>query len=441
MAYGCARCDALWVVRLASSSITRPSAMAEQSPATLFEKIWKAHLVRRLDDGRDLIFVDRHVLQETTSAVAFDGLRRAGRAVRRPDLTIATQDHIVSTEPGRNEDTNLGGRELLGLMRGNAYRNRIRHFGVEDPRQGIVHVIAPELGVALPGCILACGDSHTSTVGGLGALGIGVGTSEVEHVLATQTLALARPRAMRIRFEGIASARDLGQGPDPTGDRNGRRRRRTRLRGGVRRPGDRGAVRRRPPHHLQHVDRVGRQARPDRAGREDHRVCARPGVRAARRRLRSGRSVLAPTRQRPRSVVRPRRNDRLRRHGPAGNMGNDARRRGRRRWPRARSRPDGRCQPSRGCREGDPLHGPGARDAAGGYPGRYRVHRLVHQRPPFGSRSRRGPCARPQGRARREGPCGAGLDVGEAGRRGARACITFFGMQASSGATRDAPCA
>ncbi|WP_460452328.1 3-isopropylmalate dehydratase large subunit [Alsobacter sp. SYSU BS001988] len=187
--------------------------MGEQSPATLFEKIWKAHLVRRLDDGRDLIFVDRHVLQETTSAVAFDGLRRAGRAVRRPDLTIATQDHIVSTEPGRNEDTNLGGRELLGLMRGNAYRNRIRHFGVEDPRQGIVHVIAPELGVALPGCILACGDSHTSTVGGLGALGIGVGTSEVEHVLATQTLALARPRAMRIRFEGIAShgisAKDL----------------------------------------------------------------------------------------------------------------------------------------------------------------------------------------------------------------------------------------
>ncbi|WP_108050695.1 3-isopropylmalate dehydratase large subunit [Bosea sp. 124] len=172
------------------------------APATSFDKIWAAHLVARLDDGRDLIFVDRHVLQETTCAVAFAGLKRAGRSVAHPELTIATQDHIVSTDPGRDEDSNPGGRELLTLMRSNAYASRIRHFGVGDPRQGIVHVIAPELGFALPGSILACGDSHTSTVGGLGALGIGVGTSEVEHVLATQTLALTRPANMRVRFEG-----------------------------------------------------------------------------------------------------------------------------------------------------------------------------------------------------------------------------------------------
>ena len=177
--------------------------LSSAKPKTVFEKIWTAHLIRQLDDGRDLIFVDRHVLQETTSAVAFEGLRKAGRQVRHPELTLATQDHIISTVPGRDEDTNPAGRELLSLMRANAYQNRIRHFGVGDPHQGIVHVIAPEFGFALPGSVLACGDSHTSTVGGLGALGIGVGTSEVEHVLATQTLALTRPQTMRITYEGV----------------------------------------------------------------------------------------------------------------------------------------------------------------------------------------------------------------------------------------------
>lgn len=180
------------------------------TPRTLFDKIWDAHRIRTLEDGRDLVFVDRHVLQETTSAQAFDSLAKAGRRVPHPELTIATQDHIVSTAPGRDEETNPGGRELLGLMRANTAAHGIRHFGVDDPRQGIVHVIAPETGFALPGSLLTCGDSHTSTVGGLGAIGLGVGTSEVEHVLATQTLGIAQPRTMRVSFDG-----EVGRGVSP----------------------------------------------------------------------------------------------------------------------------------------------------------------------------------------------------------------------------------
>lgn len=180
---------------------------------SLFEKIWDKHRIRSLPDGRDLLFVDRHIVQETTCAPAFENLERANRAVLRPDLTFAVQDHIVSTAPERTEHSNPEGRELMQALRRNAARHGIRHYGIDHPRQGIVHVIGPELGIALPGTLLDCGDSHTATVGGIGALGIGVGTSEAEHVLAAQTLALPRPRPMRIRFDGALgsgmTAKDL----------------------------------------------------------------------------------------------------------------------------------------------------------------------------------------------------------------------------------------
>src|SRR5689334_6998684 len=109
-----------------------PADVPAARPRTLFDKIWNAHVIKLLDDGRDLLFVDRHLLQETTSAQAFDALARAGRAVRHPELTVATQDHVVSTMPGRDEGSNPGGRELLGLMRANAAAHDIQHFGVED---------------------------------------------------------------------------------------------------------------------------------------------------------------------------------------------------------------------------------------------------------------------------------------------------------------------
>lgn len=180
---------------------------------TLFDKIWDIHRIRSVEDGRDLIFVDRHLLQETTSAAAFEGLEATGRTVSSAMLTFATQDHIISTEPVRTSVSNPGGRELIDLMQRNASRHDIAMFGLGDPRQGIVHVIGPELGLVLPGATVACGDSHTSTAGGLGALGIGVGTSEVEHILATQTLVLPRPKTLRMRFDGLpgrgVTAKDL----------------------------------------------------------------------------------------------------------------------------------------------------------------------------------------------------------------------------------------
>lgn len=171
-------------------------------PRTIFEKIWDQHLVADLGGGRHLVAVDRHLLHEVTSPQAFSGLEKAGRPVRNPELTFATSDHIVSTEIARTDHTVPGGETMIKAMRRNAQAHGVTLFDLGDVRQGIVHVIAPELGIALPGLTLACGDSHTSTVGALGTLAWGIGTSEVEHILATQCAILTRPRTMRVTFEG-----------------------------------------------------------------------------------------------------------------------------------------------------------------------------------------------------------------------------------------------
>jgi 3-isopropylmalate/(R)-2-methylmalate dehydratase large subunit len=188
----------------------------ESSPRTLYEKIWDAHVVQQRDDGTALLYIDRHLVHEVTSPQAFDGLRASDRKVRRPDLTLAVADHNIQTTArvdaaGKRlpvEDPQSA-QQLAALVK------NTRAFGVEyiedlAPEQGIVHVVGPEQGFTLPGTTVVCGDSHTASHGALGALAFGIGTSEVEHVLATQTLLLKRSKSLEVRVDG-----PLGPGVTP----------------------------------------------------------------------------------------------------------------------------------------------------------------------------------------------------------------------------------
>ena len=174
-------------------------------PRTLFDKIWDFHLVGQRSDGRDLIYIDRHVLHELHAHHAFAHLEKERRAVHRPDLTFAVQDHTVATKPGRDDETNPSGTAFLKSMREGTRRNGIRLFDIDDPEQGISHVVAPEVGMVLPGATHAVPDSHASTVGGVGALAFGCGASEMTHILVTQVMALKRPKRMRARLDGRLS--------------------------------------------------------------------------------------------------------------------------------------------------------------------------------------------------------------------------------------------
>ena len=177
-------------------------------PRTLYQKIWDAHTVETRDDGTALIFIDRHLVHEVTSPQAFEALRVAGRKVRRPDLTLAVPDHNLPTTARRTAGgarvpiADLESAAQLEALEKNAPAFGIRYIGDADVEQGIVHVVGPEQGFSLPGATIVCGDSHTACHGGLGALAFGIGTSEVEHVLATQTLLLKQSKTMEVRVEG-----------------------------------------------------------------------------------------------------------------------------------------------------------------------------------------------------------------------------------------------
>ena len=177
---------------------------------TLFEKIWDSHLVASIDKSTNLVFIDLHLVHEVTSPQAFDSLRLAGRKVKHPEMTLATVDHGVPTS-----NRLLGIKDPLSKIQIEALENNCEEFGVtlfgiNDPRQGIVHVIGPEQGITQPGMTIVCGDSHTATHGAFGALAFGIGTSEVEHVLATQTLAMEKPKTMKVEVIG-----DVSEGVGP----------------------------------------------------------------------------------------------------------------------------------------------------------------------------------------------------------------------------------
>lgn len=183
------------------------------TPRTLYEKIWDAHVVETRDDGTSLIYIDRHLVHEVTSPQAFEALRMSGRKVRRPELTLAVPDHNLPTTARVDAAGNRlpiadpeSAQQLAALER-NAPEFGIHYIDATARQQGIVHVVGPELGFSLPGATIVCGDSHTACHGGMGALAFGIGTSEVEHVLATQTLQLKRSKSMEVRVDG-----DLGPG-------------------------------------------------------------------------------------------------------------------------------------------------------------------------------------------------------------------------------------
>lgn len=176
--------------------------MNSKTPKTLCEKIWDAHIVHSIKNGPDLLYIDLHLIHEVTSPQAFEGLRLAGRDVRRPDLTLATEDHNV---PTLNIDQPIAdpiSSKQIQTLRENCAEHNITLYEMGNPKQGIVHVIGPEQGVTLPGMTIVCGDSHTSTHGAFGALAFGIGTSEVEHVLATQTLPQNPQKTMAVNVDG-----------------------------------------------------------------------------------------------------------------------------------------------------------------------------------------------------------------------------------------------
>ena len=301
--------------------------MSAPAPRTLFDKIWDSHVVERLPDGTCILYIDRHLLHEVTSPQAFEGLRLAGRKLRRPDLTIAVADHNIPTVGPR---TPPDIKEEDSRIQVQTLEKNVKEFGVPyipilDVRQGIVHIIGPELGLSLPGTTIVCGDSHTSTHGAMGALAFGIGTSEVEHVMATQTLLQAPQKNMRIDVSGTlglgCSAKDIVLA----------------IIGKITTAGGNGHVIEYTGDTIRALDMAGRmtvsnmsieagaRAGPDRAGPDHVRLHQGPRIRAERRGFRAGRGVLEDAAERSRRSLRYRSVPDHRRDRADGHLGHHAR--------------------------------------------------------------------------------------------------------------------
>ncbi len=297
--------------------------MPEGAPRTLFDKIWDEHIVDRLPDGTCILYIDRHLVHEVTSPQAFEGLRIAGRRVRRPDATIAVADHNIPTTDRRAGIAEPESRLQVETLERNVAEFGVPYFPVLDARQGIVHIIGPEQGISLPGTTIVCGDSHTSTHGALGALAFGIGTSEVEHVLATQTLLQKPAKNMLVRVDGAlgfgCTAKDIVLaiiGPIGTAGGTGHV---------IEYAGSAiaGARHGRADDGLQHVDRGRGARRHDRAGRHHVRLCPRPAACAEGRGAGAGDRALADAALRPRRPLRPHRGAGRRRDRAAGHLGHE----------------------------------------------------------------------------------------------------------------------
>ncbi len=271
---------------------------------TLYDKLWDSHVVRAEDDGTTVLYIDRHLVHEVTSPQAFEGLRDAGRATVAHSANLAVADHNVPTTDRAEGIADPISRLQVETLDANAKSFGLTYFNMNDQRQGIVHVIGPEQGATLPGMTVVCGDSHTSTHGAFGCLAHGIGTSEVEHVLATQSLLAKKSKAMLVQVDGALPPGRDRQGHRAGRDRPDRHGRRHRLRDRIRRLGDPRAVDGRPHDGLQHGDRSRRARRHGGGGRHHDRLRQGPAVVADGRPVGARGRLLAHAAQRRRRRVR-----------------------------------------------------------------------------------------------------------------------------------------